>query len=147
MYFPASLISPSAPSLENHSELNLTTVLSRIEDLEHLLLVGLRVLLDLLAGKLGARGVLSRRVADHPREVADDEDDRVAEVLEGFHLPEDHRVAEVEVRSGGVEARLHDEGFRRFDGPFQFFLQRRFVYKVHRPFCEEREVAVYPFLH
>ena len=43
------------------------------------------------------------------REVADDEDRRVARVLELPELAQDHRVAEREVGAAGVDAELHPE--------------------------------------
>ncbi len=53
-----------------------------IEDEEHLVGVGLGVGLDLLARKRRARHVAPGGIADHPGEVADQEDDVVAEVLQ-----------------------------------------------------------------
>ena len=31
------------------------------------------------------------------------------EILEVFHLPDEHRVAEVQIRCGGIEADLHHQ--------------------------------------
>ena len=78
-----------------------------VEDLEHLRLVGARVRLDLLGRQRRARGVAPRGVADHPGEVPDEERDVVPELLELAHLVEQHRVPEVQVGGGRVEARLH----------------------------------------
>ena len=83
--------------------------LDRIEDLEDLLLVGLGVLQDLVRRQRRPRGLLAGRVADHPREIADEEDDPVPELLEVLHLPHDHGVAEVDVGSGRIEADLDRE--------------------------------------
>ena len=77
-----------------------------IEDLEDLLLVGLGVGLEFLARHRRAQLVAAAGVADHAGEVADQEDDLVAEVLEVAHLAQDHRVAEVQVGRGRVEADL-----------------------------------------
>jgi hypothetical protein len=49
-------------------------------------------------------------VADHPGEVADQEDHLVPEVLELPHLVEQHGVADVQVRGGRVEAGLDPQG-------------------------------------
>ncbi len=48
-------------------------------------------------------------VADHRGEVADDEDDRVPEVLELPHLLHQHGVAEVQIGARRVEAGLDPE--------------------------------------
>ena len=87
--------------------------LVRVENLEGLLRVGAGVLLDLLAGQLRAGRLLPGGVADRPREVADHEDDPVTRVLEVAHLAEDHRVAEVDVGRGRVEADFDGHGAAR----------------------------------
>src|ERR1051326_1646144 len=50
-----------------------------------------------------------RRVADHAGEVADQELDLVAELLEVPQLVDDHRVAEVQIGSGRVQPQLDAE--------------------------------------
>ena len=62
-----------------------------------------------VAGQRRPRLRAAGGVADHAREVADHEDDPVAEVLEVLHLADEDGVAEVEVGSGGVEADLDGE--------------------------------------
>ena len=78
-----------------------------VEDLEHLRLVGARVGLDLLGRERRARGVAPGRIADHPGEIADEEGHLVAELLELAHLVQQHRVPEMQVGRGRIEARLH----------------------------------------
>jgi len=80
--------------------------LLRIEDLEHLRAVGLRVLLDLLARQRRASLVLARRVADHAGEIADQELHLVAEVLEMLQLVDHHGVAQVQIGSSRIEPEL-----------------------------------------
>jgi len=80
-----------------------------VEDLEHLVAVGLRVGEDLLAREPRPRLVLPCRVADHAGKVADQELDLVAELLEVAQLVDHHRVAQMEVRGGGIEAELHPQ--------------------------------------
>jgi hypothetical protein len=106
VWVAASRTMSAAPIASNHSELKRSSVRSRIEHLEHLVGVGGGVGRDVLAGERLAGGVLAGRVADHPGEVADQEDDRVPEVLELPHLVEQHGVADVQVRRGRVEAGL-----------------------------------------
>ena len=101
--------------------------LLRVEDLEHLGTVGVGVLQDLLARKRRAGRVLAAGVADHAGEVADQEHDVVAEVLEVAQLVDQHGVAEVQVGRGRVEAGLDAQraaGFEFFD---QFGLDQQFV--------------------
>src|SRR3546814_7407534 len=57
-----------------------------VEHLEHLVGVGARVGLHVLAGERLAGGVLAAGVANHSGEIADQEDHLVAEVLELPHL-------------------------------------------------------------
>ena len=77
-----------------------------VQDLEDLVLVGPGVGLHFLRGQARAGGVLAGGVADHPGEIADQEDGRVPQLLELAHLVDEHGVAEVQVRRGRVEARL-----------------------------------------
>ncbi len=64
-----------------------------VEDAEDLVGVGLRVLVDLLAGQRLARYGTAGRVADERGEVAHEEDDLMAEVLEVLELAHQHGVA------------------------------------------------------
>ena len=80
--------------------------LLRIEDPEGLSRIRRGVRLDLRPRQLGPRGLAAGGVADHGREIPDDEDDAVAGVLEVLHLPEDDGVPEVNVGRRGIEADL-----------------------------------------
>jgi hypothetical protein len=80
-----------------------------VEDAEDLVGVGLGVLVDLLAGERLAGDGAAGGVADQRREVADEEDDLVAEVLKVLELAHEHGVPEMEVRRGGVKASLDAE--------------------------------------
>jgi hypothetical protein len=66
--------------------------------------------LDLLPGQARACDVLAGRVADHGREVTDQEDDLVSHLLERPQLPDGDRVTEVDVRGGRVEPLLDPQG-------------------------------------
>ena len=81
----------------------------RIEDLENLSFVSLRVFEDLLVRQRRPRDLFPGRVPDHSREVADDEDDVMPELLKMLHLPDHDRVAEVKVGRGGIEADFHGQ--------------------------------------
>ena len=82
-----------------------------IQDLEYLVAIALRVRQDLLARQRRPGLVLSGRVSDHAGEVADQELDLMPEVLEVPQLVDDHRMAEVQIRGGGIESQL-DAQFR-----------------------------------
>ncbi len=71
------------PQLVEPARIEIDGGLVRVEDLEHLLLVGLGVLLHLLAGQRLAGFILAGRVADHAGEVPDQEDCLVSCLLVG----------------------------------------------------------------
>ena len=75
-----------------------------VEDLEDLLLIGERVGGDLLSRERLARHVLAGGIADQRRGIAHQEDDLMAEVLEVLQLAHQHRVTQVQIGCGGVEA-------------------------------------------
>jgi len=68
-----------------------------------------------------ARGVLAAGIADHAGEIANQENHLVAEVLELAHLVEQHGVAEVQVRRGWIESRLHAQRSAKLEPRFQVF--------------------------
>ncbi|KAG1531498.1 hypothetical protein G6F50_016662 [Rhizopus delemar] len=88
--WPARRIMSAAPILPNHSELKRTS--------------------HILAAERLAGQALARRVADHPGEVADQEDDLVAEVLQLAHLVQHHGVAQMDIRRGGIQPQLDAQG-------------------------------------
>jgi len=98
-----------------------------IEHLENLVGVGAGVGFDILAGHRLSGGVLATGVADHPGEVADQEDDRVAHVLELAHLVEQHGVADVQVGRGRIEARLDPQWPADAQSGFQLLLFQYFL--------------------
>ena len=142
---PAAFISP------NQRELKSTRVFSRIQDLEDLFLVGLRIGRDLLARQRRARGVAAGRIADHSGEIADQERDLVTERLELAHLVDEHRVPEMQVGRGRIEARLDAQRLaarqllhelaldEHFAGPAQQFGNLILHFRVHFPVsCDGR---------
>ena len=107
----------------HHSELNTTFVFSLSRILKTWLLVGLGVFQHLLAGERLPGHRPAGGVADHAGEVADQEHHGVAHVLEMLHLAEQHRVAQVDVRGGGIEPRLDDERLVLTLGTLQLLLK------------------------
>src|SRR5206468_3724625 len=84
-----------------------------VEHATELCLIRLGIGADFVPGERLARLRASRRIPDHAGEVADDDDDLVAEILEIAQLLEHHGVSKVEVRSGRVEPQLDLEGASR----------------------------------
>src|SRR2546427_4119768 len=81
-----------------------------LENLEPLLLKGLRMGRHLDARKLRTRGGTPARVTDHRREVADDEHGPMTELLKLPQLGERDRVPEVDVRRARIDTQLHPQG-------------------------------------
>jgi hypothetical protein len=75
-----------------------------VEDFEDLLLVGFGVAIDGGLIERGPSDVTSGGIADASGHVADEKDNRVAQILEVLHLAQEDGVAQVKVRSGGIEA-------------------------------------------
>src|SRR3954470_24419705 len=74
-----------------------------VEDLERLPAVGLGVAVDLLGVELRPGGGAAARIAHPPGVVADDQDDRVAAILNLADLPNAHCVALVVAWTRGVD--------------------------------------------
>ena len=102
-----------------------------VEDLEHLLLVGLRRRLHRRAGELRAGRRATAGIADHGGEVTDDEDRGVAEVLELAQLGEADGVTEMDVRPRWVEPQFGAQrlaaGHALFDFGEHFGFDEQFV--------------------
>ncbi len=79
----------------------------RVENLEDLFFIGLGVGNDFLARQLFPRFRLSRGVPDHSGEVTDQKNNLMTEILKLFHLLDQHRVTQVQVRRRGVEPGLN----------------------------------------
>ncbi|MPN03965.1 hypothetical protein SDC9_151200 [bioreactor metagenome] len=80
--------------------------LAGIQHLVGLIAIGFGVHLDLLGSQRRARGVAARRVADQRGEVADQEDHRMAQVLQLAHLVENNRMPNVDIRCRRVQPQL-----------------------------------------
>ncbi len=66
--------------------------------------------MDLLAGQRLARHGAAAWVADERGEIAHQEDDLVAQILEVLELAHEHRMAQMEVGRRRVKAGLHAQG-------------------------------------
>ena len=116
--------------------------LFRIEDLEHLSLVRLGVLVELLPRKDGPRLDPSGRIADHARKIADKKDRRMAEFLKLLELLENHRMAEVQIRCGRVHAQLYAERPLLCLGLRKLLLHLVGAYEVHRAALDDLHLLV-----
>src|SRR5262249_23355136 len=105
----------------------------RSEHPHDLRLVGLGVLDHFVPRHRRTGHVPPRRVADHGREVADDEHDLMAELLESPHAREHERVAQVEIGPVRVEPGLYEERRLLAITPRKTFLQLRRRVDVDRP--------------
>ena len=76
----------------------------RIEDLEDLVFVRFGVLQDFVFRELFPRDRPAGRIADEAREVPNQKNRHVAEILKMFHLPDQNGVADVNVRHRRIEA-------------------------------------------
>ena len=81
----------------------------QIEDLTRLLLVGLEVRLDLLAGERRARIVAARRVADQRGRIADEQRYVVPEFDELLHLVQHDGVPQVQVAARRIDPELDSQ--------------------------------------
>src|SRR5262249_41722669 len=85
-----------------------------VEDFENLLLVGFRVLLNLLRRQLFSCCRAARWVPDQPGKVTDEKDYCVSQILKVLHLPDQNRVADMDVRCCGVETGLNSQRLSGF---------------------------------
>ena len=108
-----------------------------VEDLEALVRVRDGRLGHVLAGEPRARVVGAGGIADHGGEVADHEDDRVPEHLEVAQLLEQHRVPEVQIGAGRIEARLHPQRHAARARGFEPLLELLHHVQVDHPSREE----------
>ena len=106
VWVAASLIMSAARELVHPGRIEDDFGPVAVEDLEDLVAIGRGVARDVLARQRRPRRVLAGRVADHPGEITDQKQDVMAELLKLPELVQQHRVAEVQVGRGRVEAGL-----------------------------------------
>ena len=87
-----------------------------IENAKSLIEISFRVGVHLLARQRRARFGLAGRIADHGGKSADQKNRGVAEILKMLQLAHHHRMAEMKIGSGGIDAQFHAQrlaGFQR----------------------------------
>ncbi len=99
----------------------------RIENLEHLRLVGLGIFLNLFRRQRWSGRRFAARVADHAGKVTDQEHDVVPEILELAHLVDQHGMTEVQIRRGRIEAGLDSQRLAAANFFLQFSLEQYFI--------------------
>ena len=80
-----------------------------IEDPERLFLIGLGMLHDLLVVEMGTCRGATARVADHGREITDDQNGLMAELLKLSQFRKADRVTKVDVGRSRIDSKLHPE--------------------------------------
>ena len=93
-----------------------------VEDEEDLIEVRLGVAVDLLLGEHGSCLGATAGIADQRRVIADDEHHRMTVFLEGSEDVEHHKVADVEVGRGGVQAELDPQPLSSLEAGAQMVL-------------------------
>ena len=109
-----------------------------VENQKHLIGIRLRVMSDFFGGQRRACGVAPGRIADHAGEIADQEDDVMAELLELPQLVELNGVAEMKVGARRVEALLDRERLPALELRHEFGLDQ----ELFRPAFEHGQVMV-----
>ena len=80
-----------------------------VQNFEDLRLISLGVAVDIGAGHGRARNIATCRIADHAGAIADQKNNRVAQVLKVFHLAQQHGVAQVQIGRRRIEAGFHTQ--------------------------------------
>ena len=107
----------------SHSLLKRSSVFLGIEDLERLLFVRLGVRFDFLARQGRPCSAAAGRVADQRGRCADYEDHGMSAFLKVPELSNDNRVAEMDIRRGGVKTGLDPQRPSFFPGGDESLLQ------------------------
>src|SRR5260221_5105963 len=104
----------------------------RIENFEDLSFVSLGIALNVGASKRRTRDRAARGVANHPGEIPDEKNHRVAQVLEMLELANEHCVPHVKIRRRGIKARLHSHRFAGLEGILQALAQLAIMDELRR---------------
>ena len=81
-------------------------------------------------------------IANHAGEIADQEDDGVAEVLKMFELAQEHGVAEMKIGRGGIEAGFDPQRFAGGERLLQLGAKLGLLHNFSRAFFDVGELFV-----
>src|SRR5205823_4619130 len=91
-------------------------------------------------GELLACDGSARRIADQSGEISNQKDADMAEILKMFHLPDQHRVADMNIRRGRIKACLDAQRRPGALRALQFFEQLFFTNDVDRAAADMLEL-------
>ena len=131
--------------MPNQSPLRVTSVSVDVDDLADLHQVILGVGLDLFLGQAGAGLIAAAGIADQGGVVADDEDRLMAEFLEQPQLAQGHRMAQVNVDAGRIDAVLDAQRLAGLDAAFELLAQLRFRHDLLDAAADQCELFVNGF--
>ena len=77
-----------------------------IENFKNLRFISVGVCGDFFRSQLFARFGFTGRIADHPGEITDEKNYLMPEILELFHLLNEHRMTQMQIRRGRIESRF-----------------------------------------
>jgi hypothetical protein len=79
-----------------------------------------------VTGHWRSRDIAAGRIANQSRHITNQEDNRVPEILEVLHLPQQHSMSEVKIGSCGIEAGLNAKRPSKRKAIAQVFLTNEF---------------------
>ena len=113
-----------------------------VEDFVNLHKIGLCVRLNFLSRERRTRLRAPRGIANHGGKIADQEDRGVTEFLKMFELAENHRMAEMKIRSRRVHAKINAQFLSRLRGFFELHTQVLGANRLFRAFGQVSELFV-----
>ncbi len=114
-----------------------------IQNPEHLLLIGLRIRVNLLARQRLPRHITPCRVADQRSKVAHQKNHRVPKLLKVPQLAHQYRVSQVQIRRRRVKPRLHAQRRARLAALFQALSQIAHANNLRRTLLQQIHLLVY----
>ena len=111
--------------------------------MKDLSLIGLGVRFDLIGRELRPGNASAGGVTDHAREVTDEKDHPMPQVLEVFHFADENRVTQVQIGCRGVETDLDCQGFSAFPGSGELFTQLALVDEINRSPFEKSYLLIH----
>ncbi len=114
-----------------------------IENFEDLRFVRLRVPVQLLARHRWTSNIAPCRIADQPRHIANQKNNRVPQVLKMLHFPQQNGMSQMQIGRRGIEARLHPQRFSRLKRFLQTIPQLLLTDDFRKSFLDISELFSY----